>query len=293
MDRPGSMFRGTELPRLLVLLAITIVGVVFLWRYIYLKKAGPLGAPPLLAGEAAEPIKPDNSPEFEGVTDKTPVGLRDTAAFVKLLDRARETSDADLARAARRDIYFSHLWQNPKLYRGVPVYLLGTAFRITHEPSKHTKSGWLYQAWIVTPESSPNPYICVFEDAPQKLPLGDKLSERVVFNGYFLKLLAYQAHDKERGTPMLVGRIGWTPEPPPRDDRSYLLQFMLIAVGTAFVISFFRWFTAFRKTLSASKTPTLLADRPAEEISPEDLSNYLGRVAEEPEKPENEASGSV
>lgn len=293
MDRRGSLFRGTELPRMLVLLAITIVGVVFLWRYIYLKKAGPLGPPPLLAEEAADPIKPDKSPEFEGVTDRSKVGLRDTAAFVKLLDRARETSASDLARASRRDVYFSHLWNNPKNYRGVPVHLLGTAFHITHEPSKHSKSGWLYHAWVVTPEGGSNPYVCVFEDAPKKLPIGDNLSERVVFNGYFLKILAYQARDKERGAPMLVGRIGWTPEPPPRDDRSYLLQFMLIAVGTAFVISFFRWFTAFRKTLSASKTPTLLADRPIEEISPEDLSNYLGRVAEEPEKSENEVPGSA
>lgn len=285
MDRPGPMFRGTELPRLLLLLAITLVGVVFFWRYLYLKQAAPAAEPPLLAGDVLAPIKPDVSPEFEGVTDKTKVGLRDTAAYVKLLERARETNAADLARESRRDVLFSHLFLHPKDYRGVPVHILGTASHISHEPSKQSKTGWLYRAWVVTSDSRPNYYLCIFEDAPPALPLGENLSERVVFNGYFLKLMAYRAHDSERAAPMLIGKIGWTPTPVEPDDPHRILRYMLIAIGAMFVISFFRWFSAFRRTLSVQRAPTLLSDRPTEEISPEDLASFLGGVAHEPEKP--------
>ena len=34
------------------------------------------------------------------------------------------------------------------------------------------------------------------------------MSERVVFNGYFLKIWKYEAADTARGAPLLVGRIG-------------------------------------------------------------------------------------
>jgi len=46
---------------------------------------------------------------------------------------------------------------------------------------------------MVTTDSQRNPYVCVFEDAPKGFPIGDNLSERVVFNGYFLKLMKYQS----------------------------------------------------------------------------------------------------
>jgi hypothetical protein len=275
------MFRGTELPRLLVLLAVMTVGWVLVWRYVYSKEEAPADDPGVVVGDVLAPIKPEASPEFESVTDKRPVELRDTAAYVKLLERARETGAAELAAKSRRDVFFSHLWQDPKAYRGVPVHLLGTAFRIVHEPSKKTRSGWLYTAWIVTPESSPNPYACVFEDAPKDLPLGDKLSERVVFNGYFLKLLAYQAHDKERAAPMLIGRIGWTPKPPAADHATRPITWMALAIGVMFLISFFRWITSFRRSLSVHRRPSLLKDRPTEEISPEDLATYLQNVEDQ------------
>ena len=56
--------------------------------------------------------------------------------------------------------------------------------------------------------------MCVFEDPPAGFPIGANVSERVVFNGYFLKLMKYQAGDTTRGAPLLVGRIGWQPSEP-------------------------------------------------------------------------------
>ena len=76
------------------------------------------------------PVEPDRSVEFETVTDRTPLALRDMAAYAMLLKRAAATAPADLARQARRDIFFTHLWERPAHYRGVPVHLLGTARRV-------------------------------------------------------------------------------------------------------------------------------------------------------------------
>ena len=81
--------------------------------------------------------------------------------------------------------------------------------RVLRYESKLSKTGWLYEAWIFTPTPARYPYCCVFEDVPEGLPVGPNVSERVVFNGYFLKLMSYQAGDVPRGAPVLVGRIGW------------------------------------------------------------------------------------
>ena len=77
----------------------------------------------------------------------------------------------------------------------MPVHLLGTARRILSYESKLSRTGWLYEAWVNTPESQNYPYVCVFEEAPKGLPDRPDVSERVVFNGYFLKLMRYQAGD--------------------------------------------------------------------------------------------------
>ena len=83
----------------------------------------------------------------------------------------------------------------------MPIHLLGTARRVLRFESKLSKTGWLYEAWIVTPDAPKFPYTCVFEEAPEGFPLGADVSERVVFNGYFLKIMKYQAGDVARGAP--------------------------------------------------------------------------------------------
>jgi hypothetical protein len=281
MERAQPLFRGSELPRLLLLLAILVGGSVFVWQFAYSKQVGPAPEPVLRAGDALVPIEPDQSAEFEGVTDKTRIGLRDTAAYLKLLERARKTNEIDLAKQSRRDVLFVHLWEHPKEHRGVPVHILGTAARIVRERSKHSKSGWLYTATVYTPEAGKFPYWCVFEDAPPMLPIGDNLSERIVFNGYFLKLVAYRAHDTERANPMLIGRIGWTPGPPDRADAHQLLRWTLIALGAMFVTSVCRWMYSFRRTIQARRKPLSLRDRPNDVISAEELAHYFANADDE------------
>ncbi len=219
-EKSSSFFRGGELPKLLVLTGILVAGSIALVAQFWTD--GPKQAPQPVAVTKAtvEPIEPDQSEEFKGVRDLTETSLLDNAPKKLLLERARETKPADLDAQAHRDVLFTHLWDRPDQYRGVPVHIEGTALRmITYEVSPtFTPQRRLYEAWITTAESQRFPYCCVFEDLPAGFPIGPNISEFVSFNGYFLKKLAYVAGDKPRGAPLLIGKLGWRPQ---ASDRAF------------------------------------------------------------------------
>ena len=159
----------------------------------------------------------------------------------------------------------------------MPIHLLGTALRVLRYPSKLSTSGWLYEAWIITPETTRLPYVCVFEDAPKGLPIGPNVSERVVFNGYFLKIMKYQAGDVARGAPVLVGRIGWQPgEPPPSQGNNSLLRWSLIIVGVLFFVSLGRWVLQLKSFLNPRpRSPLSSPQSVTEEIDPARLNAWV------------------
>jgi hypothetical protein len=289
MERPrrAGFFRGAELSKLLVLLAIMVAGWVLVWNYAQSQPEREALAP--AASAAPAKIEPDTAPEFETVTDKTPIGLRDMAAYELLLKRTRETSAADLARQSRRDVYFTDLFERPAHYRGVAIHLLGTALRIHTYESKLTPRGRLYEAWVSTHESQGYPYVCVFEDLPPGMPVGPEVSERVVFNGYFLKQMRYLAgKDIPRAAPVLVGRIGWTPGPKAA-KRDNTVVWMALVVAVLFVASLFRWLAGFRRWAAPRGRKGFLSGHPTEEIDPADLAQWVESVRDdEPEQEQDE-----
>jgi hypothetical protein len=285
-ESPG-FFRGAELGRLLVLVAILIVGWALAWKYMHSRVAPPLDAPGPAVRAALPRAEPDSSPEFETVTDWTPIGLRDMAAYELLLRRARETGPDKLATQGRRDTAYTDLWERPERFRGVPIHLLGTARRIHSYDSKLSRTGRIYEAWVGTHESQNNPYVCVFEDLPKGMPVGPDTVERVVFNGYFLKEMRYLAgNDVKRGAPVLIGTIGWTPvETAKRDDSVF---WMALVVAVMFVISLYRWISGLRRSLSRPSLARSILRRPTEEIAPEDLSQWVDSIQEGEREPEGE-----
>ncbi|HEX8200424.1 MAG TPA: hypothetical protein VF590_08050, partial [Isosphaeraceae bacterium] len=111
MPGPTRIFRGAELPSVLALAAIMIVG----WGIVF-TSCGPMAVgpdrPAVVPGTAPMPPA-DATPEFARVTDKTPVRLGDMAAYAALLGRVRSTPSARLAASARRDVPFSQLLDRP------------------------------------------------------------------------------------------------------------------------------------------------------------------------------------
>jgi len=280
MTRTAGIFRGAELSRLVVLAVIMIAGWLYVWSYLQ-ARTEPVDPPPA-AGLPPSPIVSDPSPEFAGLRDKTPLSFRDTAAYATLLARARGFDADALAAQARRDLLFTHLWERPERYRGVPVHLLGTARRVLSYESKLSPTGRLHEAWIFTPESQNHPYVCIFEDVPKGFPAGADVSERVVFNGYFLKLMSYQAGDVPRAAPLLVGRLGWSPSAPTSANSGRgQLFWMVLALGLMFLVSFSRWLWQMLRWLSPRPRQAASVGRPAEEIAPEALSDWLNSVSED------------
>jgi hypothetical protein len=281
----AGFFRGAEFPKLLVLAAITVAGWILVW-YAMHRPPEPAPEPEPGVRPALVKVEPDPSPAFETVTDKTAISFRDTAAYDLLLRRARETSAAELARQSYRDIYYTDLWERPGHYRGVPVHLLGSALRIMSYESKLSPKGRLYEAWVNTHESQGYPYVCVFEDLPPGLAVGPDVSERVVFNGYFLKQMRYLAgKDIQRGAPVLIGRIGWTPKAAVA-HRDNTVFWMALAVAIMFVISLYRWIAGLRRSLFPSSRAASLSHRPTEELDPAELAQWVDSVR--PDEGENE-----
>jgi hypothetical protein len=282
--RRSSFFQGSELPRLLFLAAIMIVGWVLAWSYF--QKLNQAAEQDVVAQGKPEPVVPDQSVEFESVTDRTPLGFRDNAAYSLLLERARGRTPDELATIARRDVLMSHLWETPKLYRGVPIHVLGTALRVLRYQSKLSPKGWLYEAWVIAPETRRAPYVCVFEDPPDGFPIGADVSERVVFNGYFLKFMLYEGANATNRAPVLIGKIGWKPsEPAAKPGESSLLRWTLVILGILFFLSLGRWILQLRKFLSPPVRSSVADSKPViDEIDPARLDAWVHSVAREESK---------
>jgi hypothetical protein len=258
-----------------------IVGWVLAWSYF--QNLNQAAEQELVAKGRPEPVVADQSIEFETVTDRTPIEFRDNAAYSLLLERARGRTADEIATLARRDVLMTHLWQSPKVYRGVPIHILGSAIRVLRYQSKLSPTGWLYEAWIISPETTRLPYVCVFEDPPDGFPIGPNVSERVVFNGYFLKIMKYQAADTSRGAPVLVGRIGWTPgTPAAKPGESSLLRWTVVILGVLFFLSLGRGILQLRNFLRPPAKSSLTTSVPVnDEIDPAKLDAWVRSVAPE------------
>ncbi len=269
----------------MILLAVLVGGIWAFWQY---GRSRPIPVvPPAVAGPPPKPVEPDRSVEFESVSDRTPMTLRDTAAYSLLIHRARGKSAVQLAAESRRDLFLTHFWERPEHYRGVPVHIDGTALRVLRYESKLSRNGWLYEAWIETPETGRYPYVCVFEDPPKGFPIGPNVSERVVFNGYFLKIMKYQAGDVARGAPLLIGRIGWDASQSAfakAPGSGSTLRWTLILLAVMFVVTLVRWLATVRGSFRRGDRPAARFS-PTDEIDAEALDRWVRSAADEPENP--------
>ena len=210
-NSPGSsrFFRGKELLGLGLFIVIAMVGFpLVISQSRSLSEIGASDTPTKVAPDP-RPIVADESIPFQAIRDKTPSQFREVAAYAELLKRARDSQPAVLAKMSRRDVFFTHLWERPSKYRGVPVHLEGTLLKLLNYEANAelTEKKNLYEAWFITSESRPFPYVVVFEDPPAGLTIGSEMNEPIVVDGYFFKLLGYRAGDVPRAAPLLIGKV--------------------------------------------------------------------------------------
>lgn len=166
---------------------------------------------------------------FEYIIDKAPLKTREMAAYWRLMAWSRSESFADLEKQARSDIPFTLLFEQPERYRGQPVRLRIHVRRAVEHSKPENDLGLksVYEAWGATDESSTFPYVVVFPEELEGLPLGDDIRGEILFVGYFLKVMSYTDKlGKTRGAPLLIGRARLVKTPsatPPRSDASTVL----------------------------------------------------------------------
>ena len=284
--RPSSLFRGSELPKLMFLAAIVLAG----WPMVVLfsrPKAADDPPPPMVAVAKITKIVPDEGVEFQALQDKKPIQVRESTAYATLLQRTRETPAQELDSQARRDVFLTQLWERPAAYRGVPIHLEGTAKKVlTHEvaPSM-SPSGRLYEIWFYSDENRAFPYVVTVEDAPVGLVVGYELNLRVTIDAYFLKLLRYRAADGFRAAPMLVGRMRWMPKQPEAPAPMVELREWTKKDGFVLIFVLLLGYILVRAVFQVRKalTPGRRLRAPStssEPLPPEELADWLQNLPE-------------
>ena len=137
-----------------------------------------------------------------------------------------------------RRIVYTQLWEDPDKYRGKLIELRLHIRRVLSWQAPENSAGvhTVYEAWGWTDESKSFPYVVVMTDVPKDLPLGDNLREEGLFVGYFLKTIGYTASNRNRSSPLLLGRMKWLPSAGParplvsQSDWSWIAAIGILAL---------------------------------------------------------------
>lgn len=150
-----------------------------------------------------------------GVEDQAPVRSADqnpdeVRAYIYLLVQARATSAEALARSARRDLTYAHLFEEPGKYRGQVVHFAGRLKRLRRFDAPafaaHQGVPVIYEGWIFDDLYHRHPFCVVLTDLPPGIPVGERIDYPVSVDGYFFKRYRYRAGEGWRDAPLLIGR---------------------------------------------------------------------------------------
>lgn len=294
---PGALFRGSELVRFVtVIVMFGVVFLLFsrakdasTWRWLVTdaepSNGGPVesASPGLiqtaddrattavhgLSATATEPAGATDLDadeleqarwEFQAVEDKSPLLREEMPSYWRLVSWIRRQPAHALAERARRDVLFTHLMESPAKRRGELIRVRLHLMRSLRHEADENKIGvkWLYEAWGWSNDSQPWPYVVIFPDWPRGMPLGADIREEASVDGYFLKLMAYRAHDdKRRVAPLLIGRLTWHPSPlRTSDEASWFWPIVLAGGGILLLCVGVRLYSSiFRCTLAGGPTP--------------------------------------
>jgi hypothetical protein len=163
-----------------------------------------------------------------------------------------------------QNVFYSHLANDPKRYRGKIITVTGKLIGIQEDPAPAARQReglkFVYTGYILGPKKGAPPYTVVFTELPAGvLKPTENFNREVTFRGYFLGHVRHPA-DKEKGrtqkdviSPWIVGKTAVVlpeqkVEPPADGDRapnsSVILAWTVGAiVGVAVLIALLNaWF---------------------------------------------------
>jgi hypothetical protein len=248
---PKRMFLGAELPRLAVGMLMLVVLAMLIartsdpdtWRWLVHDEGGPSAkhGQDAHAGSVAEktplpePAGPtDEDPdeaetakgEFQAVTDgASTLGVEEMAAYDRLVSWVKSQSFERLFTRARKDLWYTDLYDQAEKHRGDRV-AMDMNIRRAKDAGKNREGVPLFEAWGTSEESRGRLYDLIVVDYPKDMPVGYALQERARFAGYFLKLQGYQSAlarpgDPLERAPLLIGRLDWRPAAAPQTDNRW------------------------------------------------------------------------
>lgn len=267
------------------------------------EKTGSPRSPAVSKSRAADHPPADAPPEsyelalprelLADVQDSS-LGIRhkESAAYYALLAKARDIPLSVLERAARTDVSFVALYNDPELYRGQLITLDGELRRFTPlAAGENTENlDTVYEGWLFTEDGGrTNPFRVICTGKPPGLPVGTEVRERVRFTGYFFKRYGYPTQHGLNFAPLLLGkRMRWTPPAAAtgveRGSAPYVLA-TVVVLGLAFT-GVVWWHAVHEKRLHQTelqrlREPPREAIAALEGVETTDIHAVLRQLAEE------------
>lgn len=224
------------------------------WRFLVQEEElvpVPPPSPAAVPNDGPTDLDPDEREiareHFQAITDKEKLTAEEMPVYWRMMRWARNQSFESLKGRARRDLLFAHLMERPEVHRGELIHLnLHLMRSLTYEVEENSAGlDRLYEVWGWTNESQPYPYVVVFPEWPEGMPLGADIREDAEVEAYFFKLLAYEARDdKRRAAPLLIGRLTWRkPATPELTKTDWWTIALVFGVGATLVALLqWRWF---------------------------------------------------
>lgn len=185
--------------------------------------------------------------DVQTVKDRQDMGPGDSPAYWRLIGWSRSQPFESLDAAARREMVFTQFWETPEDWRGELVHLeLHVRRIISYEAGDNPENlETLYEAWGWTDESRQFPYAVVFDELPAGVSLGSDVREELIFAGFYLKNLSYQAGDARRAAPLFLGKVIRNPlaptpaatQPPTNESSNWILLAAAGVVACSIILS--------------------------------------------------------
>ena len=194
------------------------------------------------------------------VRDKEELLGQEMPAYWRLMKWARSQSFAAMEQRAIKDVPFVKLWEEPEKYRGKLVRMRMHARRNLEWEAPKNPLGLdkTYEVVAWTDQSMGFPYIVVLPENPPGLPVGADIYGDIVFVGYFLKIMKYEAAEKTRGAPVFIGRARFVEQPLANNVGAQSLDLFLaiFAVG-GLMLGGMAWLLLSRRSRTTLGTPGL------------------------------------